>query len=127
MEHHYNIIMKRAAIILLALLFTSITASADSWRYVRVANASCGCKNYVKRYVVGWDNCRKPIYRYCHVPTKHFCRKYTKPYTRYNSYNNYNYRRSNSYYSPYRGTRYRMSYSIDRRHQLHYSYGFFCR
>lgn len=125
MEHRYNIIMKRAAIILLTLLFTSITASADSWRYVRVADASCGCKNYTKRVVVGWDSCKRPIYRYYYVPTKHFCKRYKKPYN--SSYNRYQQHSHNySYHSPYRGVRYRDSYSY-RSYRRHYSYGFFCR
>lgn len=36
-------------------------------------HAACGCALHTKRIVVGYDNCRRPVYRYIALPVTHHC------------------------------------------------------
>ncbi|MBL49975.1 MAG: hypothetical protein CMP28_13640 [Roseibacillus sp.] len=37
----------------------------------RSGTTACGCPIYTRRYVRGYDSCRRPIYGYCRVPLSH--------------------------------------------------------
>ena len=50
----------------------------------RSGHASCGCSIYTKRIIIGYDHCRRPIYRYHSVPVVHRCHK---------KYGNYHHRK----------------------------------
>lgn len=57
---------------LVALPQTATAGPSHSITY-KSGHTACGCSIYTKRIIVGWDSCRRPIYRYIALPVAHHC------------------------------------------------------
>lgn len=85
--------MNKLLTILLCSFLLSGFALADS-AYYKSKTESCGCHSYFKRVFHGYDNCRRPIYRYYRTPVKHNHSCTNRP--RYTHHQRYSYSHSSA-------------------------------
>jgi len=113
-------IMKKLIAIATALLVGGVFApqaearpqAVGNYSIINAGHHSCGCAIQTKRYVVGYDRYRRPIYRYVTVPTVHRCRTHSRVHSsHYRGHSNWNH---NQRYYGNRGGHVRASYSYSR-------------
>lgn len=130
--------MKKLLAIATALLVGGVFAPVAEARPQAVGNYSiltvgrhaCGCAIQQRRYVVGYDHYRRPVYRFVSVPTVHRCRNSSHrhyDHNRYNSrYDNRGHYGHRGYYSQPR-VQFRSSYYSSGRPYYGGGYGRTCR